>query len=267
MAVKLTLRKIIKAFIPYGFLWLKRFIVIRNIHRISIKKRVKKIINKDYKFPIWVRAGTSDILLYNDIINLEEYKFETLKAPNVIIDAGANIGLAAVYFANKWPHAKIVSIEPDESNYNILIKNTEHYPNIIPIKAALWDTVGKIDLLDVGHGHWGFMTEMNGSFKQIKMTDIKKINTIDAVTINKIMDDYHFNEIDILKIDIEGAEKEVLSSAHEWIDSVKSIIIELHERMKCGCNRAFYCNTNGFDNEWQHGEDIYLTKNHYISGV
>ena len=268
MAFKVTWRKIIKAFIPYGFLYIRNIIVKRiasqRMHNISTNTTIKKIIHKDYKFPILIRAGTSDILVYNSIIKGKEYQFETEKQPKVIIDAGANIGLAAVYFANKWPNAAIVAIEPEESNYQLLVKNTEQYPNVIAIKAALWDTVGKIDLLDSGLGHWGFMTEMSDNLEQIKINDIKKLNSIDAVTINKIMHDYHFTEIDILKVDIEGAEKDVFNGAHEWIDTVKSIIIELHERMKTGCNRAFYCNTPGFDNEWQTGEDVYLTKGNYI---
>jgi FkbM family methyltransferase len=261
--MKFTLRKIIKAFVPYGILWYYNNIYIKN-KKSSTKIQFKKIVHKDYKYPIMVRNGTTDIYVYNEIILQEEYKFETKTEPKIIIDAGANIGLITVYFANKYPNATIVAIEPEESNYEMLVKNTKNYSNVKTIKAALFDKIGKIDLLDVGCGNIGFMTEMNNNYQQIKINSINKINVVDSITINKILEDYDLSEIDILKMDIEGAEKEVFSNASEWICKVKSIIIELHERIKTGCNRTFYCNTNCFDNEWQKGRNIYLTRENYI---
>ena len=70
--------------------------------------------------------------------------------------------------------------------------------------------------------------------------------------------------VDILKIDIEGAEKEVFADPSLWIDKTKSIIIELHERMKPGCNRSFYRGSEGFDDEWSIGEKVYLSKAGYL---
>ena len=66
--------------------------------------------------------------------------------------------------------------------------------------------------------------------------------------------------IDILKIDIEGAEKEVFSDTSAWIEKVDSIIIELHERMKPGCISSFYAGSRGFNKEWRQGENIYLSR-------
>jgi hypothetical protein len=66
-------------------------------------------------------------------------------------------------------------------------------------------------------------------------------------------------------MDIEGAEREVFSDATPWIYKVDSIIIELHERMKAGCNRSFYCGTNGFDHEWIQGENICLSRGHCLT--
>ena len=54
------------------------------------------------------------------------------------------------------------------------------------------------------------------------------------MTIDRIMNDYHLDKIDILKVDIEGADKEVFSNALSWIEKVDALIIELHERMKTG---------------------------------
>jgi hypothetical protein len=86
------------------------------------------------------------------------------------------------------------------------------------------------------------------------------------MTVDKIMQDYNLEKVDILKIDIEGAEKEVFTDTSSWIEKVNSIIIELHERMKAGCNRSFYCGSNGFDNEWKQGENVYLSRGNYLIG-
>jgi hypothetical protein len=78
------------------------------------------------------------------------------------------------------------------------------------------------------------------------------------------MNDYNLTSIDILKIDIEGAEKEVFEDSSLWIDKVDSLIVELHERMKPGCNRTFYCGSNGFVDEWKNGENVYLSRGNYL---
>jgi hypothetical protein len=65
-------------------------------------------------------------------------------------------------------------------------------------------------------------------------------------------------------MEIEGAEKEVFEACKNWITKTKSIIIELHERMKNGCSKSFYKNTKFFDEIVKREEDIYLSKDKYI---
>ena len=88
--------------------------------------------------------------------------------------------------------------------------------------------------------------------------------TVRSVSIDSLMTAYNLDQIDILKMDIEGAEKEVFSDTSSWIKKVNAIIIELHERMKPGCNRSFYCGSNGFDAEWKQGENVYLSRKNFI---
>ena len=85
-----------------------------------------------------------------------------------------------------------------------------------------------------------------------------------AITVDKVLEDFDLPQIDILKIDIEGAEKEVFSDTSAWIDRVDAIIIELHERYKRGCNRSFYCGTKGFDFEWTRGENVFLSRGNLL---
>lgn len=216
---------------------------------------------KDYNYPFYLRINSSDISTYKQIFVKEEYNFTVINQPKVIVDAGANIGLASIYFANKYPDAKILSIEPEKNNVELLKKNVEFYPNIIPVHAALWNKNEQIKVIDPGLGNWGFMTAKK---KAVDDNGEQSYQTVKSVSIDSLMTEYNLDQIDILKIDIEGAEKEVFSDTSSWITKVNAIIIELHERMKPGCNRSFYCGSNGFDAEWKQGENLYLSRKNFI---
>lgn len=89
-------------------------------------------------------------------------------------------------------------------------------------------------------------------------------HVVEGMTVDKFMADYRLSRIDILKVDIEGAEREVFNDTSAWIGRVNSVIIELHERMKVGCNRSFYRGSEGSDHEWLQGENVYLSRGDYL---
>lgn len=216
------------------------------------------------RYPFWLRTPSSDVSTYKQIFFNREYDFQVENSPSVIVDAGANIGLAAVYFANKFPTAKIVAIEPEASNFEVLLRNVASYPNIFPLQAALWGKSEKINLVDPGLGKWGFMTESIKSSPS-ELGDV--CHAVEGITVDEVMEKFKIPRISILKIDIEGAEKEVFDNASAWIERVDSLIVELHDRMKPGCSRSFYQGTSGFDGEWTQGENVYLTRGSYLRRV
>lgn len=221
-----------------------------------------KIKRKDCKHPFFLRLLSSDIPTYEQVFINQDYDFLVERQPKVIVDAGANIGLASILFANRYPDAKIIAIEPENSNFELLKKNADPYPNIIPLHAALWHKNEEINLIDPGLGKWGFITETNTSSGNLPG---RLCHTVMAMTLEKIMKDHNLSNINILKIDIEGAEKEVFSDTSPWIEKIDSLIIELHERMKAGCTTSFYSGAKGFDKEWKHGENVYLSKKNYLT--
>jgi hypothetical protein len=121
-----------------------------------------KVVRNDCKYEFYLRDKTMDLGTYQQIFIDKEYNFIANLPPETIIDAGANIGLASIYFANKFPEAKIIAIEPETENFELLKKNVVKYPNIIPLCAALWDTIGQIDLLDTGLGNNAYMVVQLG---------------------------------------------------------------------------------------------------------
>ena len=152
----------------------------------------------------------------------------------VIIDAGGYIGTAAIAFSKLYPNAIVVCVEASSDNFKILKKNCRKYSSIIPLNNALSALSGEtINLSDRKTGNWGFTTvespkdNPNAKFKE-------KIKTI---SINDIQHKYGKSEL--IKLDIEGAEKEILNTDLA-LRGIKIIMIELHDRINPGCSEAFF---------------------------
>jgi len=216
-----------------------------------------EITRQEIKFPFYLRTPSSDIPTYEQIFINQEYDFDVRRPPKIIIDAGANIGLASIYFSNRFPNSQIFSIEPEDSNFELLKKNVAQYKNIIPIRGALWNENKELDLVDPGLGKWAFMTQGDNT-KEESLGE--KCHRIQGMTVDEVMEKQGIQFVDILKIDIEGAEREVFHDPSRWIGKVDALIVELHEHMKSGCNRSFYNATNDFDEEWHQGENVYLAR-------
>lgn len=200
--------------------------------------------------PVSIRIGTTDLATFKQVLVERHYEFDKPETPRFIIDAGANIGLASVYFTNRFPQAEIVSIEPEASNYEMLKKNTAHYPRIKPMQAALWRENEDLFLFDSGHGNHGFQV---GDEKRETET---RMGGTPGLTVDSILRDAGHNQVDLLKMDIEGAEREVMSSSANWIDRVGVLMIELHDDIKPGCSDAFHSATRHFSEEVVKGETI-----------
>jgi FkbM family methyltransferase len=184
------------------------------------------------KNSITLRKNTSDIALFKQMLVHEEYKFKCSFIPRFIIDAGANIGLSSLFFIRAYPEATIVSIEVDSGNFDVLRHNTRSYSSIKPVKAGLWPKSATLKITDPGLGATGFM---------VQETTPDDAQGIKAISIRDILKDHNQSIVDILKIDIEGAEKELLTDDYQyWIPKCKVIIIELHDRKKAGCSAAFF---------------------------
>ena len=205
--------------------------------------------------PFKIRMPSSDILTYCQIFIDKEYSFNVSRPPLVIFDAGANIGLASIYFATRFPSAQIVAIEPEKENFDLLAKNTANYKNIITLNVALWNENGLINLLDPGLGSSGFMTANTATGNVGDQTKVVR-----AMTVDCIMKEYGIDHIDILKMDIKGAEMEVFDNPDLWISNVDSFVVELHERMKHGSSANFYRAINHFPYKWIEGENVCATR-------
>jgi FkbM family methyltransferase len=227
--------------------------------RAGVSKRpyLLEMKRRDVTFPFYLRVPSFDFLVFEQIFLRQEYRFDVKTSPRTIVDAGANIGLSSIYFSNRFPRSKIIAIEPEEGNFELLRRNTKPYDNIVAVRGALWHENKSIHLVDPSQGEWGFMTQAQDSVNERFGPVLQEVH---GMTVDRIMKEHGIEHIDILKMDIEGAEREVFSNPSSWLGSVDSLIVELHERMKSGCNRSFYHGTAGFDDEWLDGENVYLTR-------
>ena len=182
---------------------------------------------------IHLRPDTSDLAVFHQVFVIEEYKLDYKFSPKVIIDAGANVGFASVYFKNIFPTATIIAIEPDRENFEALLKNTQEYENIHCINAGVWSEKTNVKVVDkFNAGKWAMTLEESADSRTDDFT---------SITIDEIMNQYNFSQIDLIKIDIETSEKNLFSQNYSnWLGKTKMIIIELHDRLSDGCAQSFF---------------------------
>ncbi len=160
---------------------------------------------------------------FADMQNFLRRARATGKRP-LIIDGGANIGAASVYFAAQCQDSLVVAIEPEASNFQLLVENTKGMP-VLPLPCALASTQKRVRVVDVGNGNWGFQTRsiVDGQTSE---------DDVSCVTINEIFEAHRQDCFPfIVKVDIEGGEKELFQQHIEWMEKTPMIIVELHDWM------------------------------------
>jgi len=182
------------------------------------------------------------------------------KAP-LIIDAGANIGASPVFFGCAFPKARIVAIEPEKDNFELLSANTQGLP-VECVHGAVGCMPGSVALVDPGLGSWGFRTSSSDDCKPINQT-------VQCVTINEIYNSHSHDCFPfIVKIDIEGGEHDLFSESTEWVARTPLIIIELHDwlLLRKAMSRPFLQCIANYDRDFVHvGENIFSIDNNLIN--
>ena len=221
----------------YFFLYLEQLGFLKGLALWSKMKlnRTSDVRLKGLAHPFSTNPTSVDKYSIIEIFLLREYDIDIPQSAYkqmFIVDGGANIGLTSIFFANKYPAARIISLEPEKTNFQMLEKNSLPYSNITPLNKAIWHKNINIEVKDYGWGSRGFV---------IEEVDNPGNESIPAVSIAGLLEEYQAHTIDILKLDIEGSEKEVFESGYrEWLPSVKCLMIELHDRMKKGSSRAVF---------------------------
>jgi FkbM family methyltransferase len=221
-----------------------------NYYRIQWSKKGNILIDNPNQ--IRFRPRTSDTDIFEQVFIEQEYKVELINNSPFIIDAGANIGFTSIYLKMKFPQATVVSIEPEQENFNFLLLNLAPYKQTFPLKTALWFETTELSL----------MINTSKDSHSVITKSIKNQNTVSSITISEIMEKFKVDCIDLLKIDIEGAEKYVFDkNYHTWLPKVKVIMIELHDKILQGCSKVVFKALSEFNFEVSFKGEIMICKN------
>ena len=157
---------------------------------------------------------------YNEIFENQILHFNADHDDPVVIDCGANIGLSVLFFKHLYPNARIIAFEPVPEIFDVLKYNLYQfcYNNIVLHRKAVWKEETRLSFMNEGAD--GGRIAIEG--------DKKSIITVEAVRLR----DFINGPIDFLKIDIEGAETEVMRDIFDKLNYVKYIFIEYHSFAK-----------------------------------
>lgn len=170
---------------------------------------------------VFLRTYTGDIQIFFDIFWKKNYKLPPafLTRFATIIDLGAHTGLSTLYFRLSAPHSRVYSVEPDGENFKLLQKNLEQEieaGNVIPINAAITE---KEQTTYIQKSKLSFNTSVSIS---------PTVWSVAGITIHEILERWNLDQIDLLKVDIEGGEAQLFGVNTLWLGRVRNIIIEIH---------------------------------------
>jgi len=173
---------------------------------------------------------------------------------SLVLDLGSNIGASALFFSERYAAARLLCVEPDPTNGDILQLNLQGLDHVL-FRGAISSKSGRVSLHDPGHGDWGFRT---GPLH----TQQGSMGGINAETVDHLMAKWASDCVPVVaKIDIEGAEADLFSGPCDWMDVFPCIIIELHDWMLPGQgpSRSFLKQVAARELDFVHrGENIFL---------
>jgi FkbM family methyltransferase len=172
--------------------------------------------------PFCYRPGTTDLLVLEQVFLDGEYRVEPIDPESIeyIVDLGSNIGVTAMFWAQRYPDALMVLVEPDPDNFKLLQRNTAAFQHrCILINAAVSDRSGVTSFFrsDREYGHSILKTDDCVSEIQVK-----------TLTVSDLLRESGFPRVDLFKMDIEGGEQIVMPTIRTWPYAPKYLIAELH---------------------------------------
>jgi FkbM family methyltransferase len=219
--------------------WLKRLltrprVLVRSCRKLGVRATLRLVAirfgspNRTYQVrvpqwthPVHVRGGRStDTTVLYEILVTEEYSLApVLDSPKVVVDGGANIGMASAYFLNRYPSTRVISVEPFQAAAALCRKNLEPYgQRATVVQGAIWPVEGSVCLDPMEED----------TRNRVRPSNSGEAASVQAVTMKSLVT-LAGGSVDLLKLDVEGSEREIFGTgAAEWLPEVRNILIELH---------------------------------------
>lgn len=211
-----------------------------------------------------------DVEVMRQIFEFNDYGFEKLARVDeltrhyqqlvasgitpLIVDCGANSGMASVYFSVTYPEARIVAVEPEPENFALARLNNPR-EQVRCVLAGVGHSDGRGRIVDPNkEGNWAYRIDDRAS------------GPVEIVSINRLLADHGDAKVRpfIIKIDIEGSESVLFLKNTEWVDQFAVLVIELHDWMLPGTANSgpFLRDISGRDRDFvYHGENIFSISN------
>jgi FkbM family methyltransferase len=185
-----------------------------------------------------VRPTESDLFVASQVFGWKEYdvgalrcnalnalarKWRQDKLCPVIIDGGANVGYSSLFFANAYPDAVVFALEPNPHSFEVLKRNVQGCDRIIPVNAALWSHDAGVAMETGDRGSWSD-----------RVTENSSASLIPSVTLDQLIARQPGARPLIIKLDIEGSERETCRVSQDVLRRAPCIIIEPHDFMLPG---------------------------------
>jgi FkbM family methyltransferase len=175
-----------------------------------------------------LREASSDQSIMREVLMGEVYGNLTsyLGDCRTIIDLGANIGLASLHLSVMFPKARILAVEPEPGNFEMLNRNLGTLISkgrCQTLQAAIWNVDQPVNIkAHEGNFDWGFTAVPSAG----------KPGDVPGLSMNSILDRSGFDTVDLLKVDVEGAELQMFQGDLSWLPRVRAIAIEFHDNSR-----------------------------------
>lgn len=198
---------------------LKRFFLVRLLGRNLTTESI-------FGFRVHFYSYETFAILFEEVFLPDVYLFLTKSSQPYVLDCGSNIGLAVLYFKSLYPNCKIVAFEPDEATFSLLKRNvdTNKLTDVTLVNKALYDSIQTIDFY-ISPDQPGLLVQ---SIRK------ESLSTSQAKTVKtEMLSNYVDQEVDFLKMDIEGAEDLVMKDLVQStkLHLIKEMVIEYHHHM------------------------------------
>ena len=169
-----------------------------------------------------LRDSGGDLFIFHEVLGDQVYKVDPgwlVSEPRTIIDLGGNMGLASMALATQFPKARIIAVEPQPDCVALL----KHNVQCLGERAHVWEAAVS------DHSGTMRLALADEHYNASLVRSAPKGIDVRTVTVDEILASEAITVIDIMKIDIEGAEMLILRGSPDWLKKVNLMLIELHE--------------------------------------
>lgn len=203
----------------------------------SLKEFSLPVIQNNARFKAELRYNQSDLYTFAEVFLRDVYQDGISTAPRnirTIVDLGAHIGLASLLFSLSFPEAHVICVEPIAENVAVLHRN-------MMLNNLSWDivqkAVGEVDGAQEFYGsEWWSSGTIVSTVGQARSSDPRRPESflalprfnVEVTTVTSLLNYFHIEFVDILKMDIEGAETLIINEEAHWLSRVGLLLLDLH---------------------------------------